>query len=92
MRGRSQRFLASAIILGLLIPLAGQAQAAENPRAKPSWSMVPQAKDTNNDGVIDGDGGVPVSGALTREPATRYKGAGNRIAQPSERLIGGVLS
>ena len=92
MRGRSQRLLASAVALGLLIPLAGQAQAAENPRAKPSWSMVPQAKDTNNDGVIDGDGGVPVSGALTREPATRYKGAGNRIAQPNERLIGGALS
>lgn len=54
--------------------------------------MVPQSKDVDGNGTIDGDGGFPVSGAMSREPATRYKGAGNRIAQPHERLINGSLS
>lgn len=54
--------------------------------------MVPQAKDTNGDGVIDGDGGVPRTGALSREPSPVRVGAGNRRAQPHERLIDGRLS
>ena len=54
--------------------------------------MVPQAKDTNGDGFIDGDGGVPARGALSRQPSSRIVGEGNRIAQPHERLIGGALS
>jgi lysophospholipase L1-like esterase len=72
--------------------LPAPAWGAPAPQAKGSWSMVPQSKDTNDDGVIDGDGGVPVSGALSTQPASRYKGAGNYIAQPNERLIGGALS
>ena len=54
--------------------------------------MVPQSKDANSDGFIDGDGGVPASGALALQPSTTYVGAGNYIAQPNERLIGGALS
>lgn len=79
---------ASVALLGLPAPASG----APAPVARGDWSMVPQSKDTDDDGMIDGDGGVPVSGALSRQPAARYKGAGNRIAQPAERLIGGVLS
>lgn len=77
---------------GLLLATAGAADAAPTPTAKGDWSMVPQSKDTNGDGVIDGDGGVPTSGALSRQPSRTYKGAGNRIAQPNERLIDGALS
>lgn len=54
--------------------------------------MVPMSKDANGDGFIDGDGGVPVSGALSMQPSTTMTGAGNGIAQPHERLIGGSLS
>ena len=54
--------------------------------------MVPMAKDANGDGFIDGDGGVPQSGALSLEPAAQMIGAGNFIAQPNERLINGALS
>lgn len=78
----------AALVLGLPAPASG----APAPVARGDWSMVPQSKDTDGDGMIDGDGGVPVSGALSRQPAARYKGAGNRIAQPAERLIDGVLS
>jgi len=60
--------------------------------ADPRWSMVPMSKDANGDGFIDGDGGVPASGALTRSPSTTFVGEGNRVAQPDERLIGGALS
>jgi len=62
------------------------------PIAQGSWSMVPQSKDANKDGFIDGDGGVPQSGALTLKPSSTFVGAGNFIAQPNERLIGGSLS
>jgi lysophospholipase L1-like esterase len=68
------------------------AQAAPAPIAKGSWLMVPQSKDANGDGFIDGDGGVPKSGALELQPSTTFIGAGNFTAQPNERLIGGALS
>lgn len=80
--------VASVLLLGLPAPASG----APAPVARGEWSMVPQSKDTDDDGMIDGDGGVPASGALSRQPAARYKGASNRIAQPAERLINGVLS
>ena len=54
--------------------------------------MVSQVKDANGDGFIDGDGGVPRKGALSLQPSTTYVGAGNRVAQPNERLIGGTTS
>lgn len=85
--------LASACLLMAISPgWAAPGPNAKDPTAKGSWAMVPQTKDVDADGQIDGDGGVPVAGALSTQPATRYKGAGNRIAQPHERLIDGVLS
>lgn len=54
--------------------------------------MIPQSKDSNGDGFIDGDGGVPTSGALSAQPSANFEGAGNFIAQPNERLIDGSLS
>lgn len=68
------------------------ATAAPSPSAVGSWSMVPQSKDVDGNGTIDGDGGFPRTGAMSREPAPRYTGAGNRIAQDHERLINGTLS
>ena len=68
-------------------------QAAPAPvQAKAAWSMVDLSKDVNGDGFIDGDGGVPKSGALTMSPSVAMVGAGNHIAQPNERLINGSLS
>ena len=67
-------------------------QAPTTPVAQGSWSMVPQSKDVNKDGFIDGDGGVPKSGAMSSNPSSTYVGAENFIAQPNERLIGGSLS
>ena len=60
--------------------------------AQASWSMVDLSKDANGDGFIDGDGGVPASGALTASPSIAMVGSGNHIAQPNERLINGSLS
>lgn len=74
-----------------LIP-ATTSQALPTLVAQGSWSMVPQSKDANKDGFIDGDGGVPQSGALSLKPSSTFVGAGNFIAQPNERLIGGSLS
>jgi hypothetical protein len=74
-----------------LVPATGSL-AASATIAKGSWSMVPQSKDPNKDGFIDGDGGVPKSGALSLTPSSTFVGAGNFIAQPNERLIGGSLS
>ena len=54
--------------------------------------MVPQSKDADGDGFIDGDGGVPRRGPLSLQPSPTLVGAGNRIAQPHERLVGGSLS
>ena len=81
-----------AIMATSLGALTTSASAAPGPSARGSWTMVPQSKDANGDGVIDGDGGVPSSGALSRQPSRTYVGAGNHIAQPNERLIGGSLS
>lgn len=81
--------LGSIALLFATIPSADAATSAE---AVPAWSMVPMSKDANRDGFIDGDGGVPASGALSLAPSTQFVGAGNGIAQPNERLIGGALS
>ena len=83
--------LAAAIALA---SIAGAAPsfAADQARAKADWSMVPQSKDVDGDGFIDGDGGVPRKRPLGAVPAKKFVGAGNRIAQPAERLIDGVQS
>lgn len=88
---RSSTVLVSALVILVSLPTS-IAQAATNPLAVGTWSMVPQTKDANGDGYIDGDGGVPASGALTLQPSKDFVGAGNFIAQPHERLIGGSLS
>lgn len=82
---------ASTAIACALLPLA-PASAAPEAQAVPKWSMAPQSKDRNGDGFIDGDGGVPRARPLGLKPAKKFIGAGNRIAQPSERLIGGSQS
>lgn len=93
MKGSSVRaLLAIPLASACLLLVTGEGWAAPGPTARGEWSMVPQTKDADADGQIDGDGGVPVSGALSTQPAARFKGAGNRIAQPHERLIGGSLS
>lgn len=81
---------AAAVTLPAWMP--GSAMAAPTVVAKGSWVMVPMSKDANGDGFIDGDGGVPTSGALSLTPARTYQGAGNGIAQPNERLINGAVS
>ena len=75
-----------AVLVGVPAHAAPQAQAVAN------WSMAPQSKDVNGDGFIDGDGGVPQARPLGLRPSTSFIGAGNRIAQPSERLIDGSKS
>ncbi len=88
-------------LLGALIAVSLTTTAAEasplvrpaaGPVAKGDWVMIPMSKDSNKDGVIDGDGGVPQAGSLSLTPATSFVGAGNFIAQPNERLIDGSLS
>ena len=74
--------LAGPVLLGAS-PAAGT-----DVRSIAHWSMVPQSKDTNDDGIIDGDGGVPRHDALGLSPSPVFEGAGNHIAQPNERLIG----
>lgn len=81
----------AAAVLVALVP-ASSGQAAQAPQAVGTWSMVPQTKDVNRDGFIDGDGGVPEAGALSRQPSATFVGAGNFVAQPNERLIDGSLS
>jgi hypothetical protein len=81
--------LGMCLIGGLM---SAPATAATNPQATGTWLMVPQSKDANGDGFIDGDGGVPESGALSQAPSKTFVGAGNFIAQPNERLIDGSLS
>ena len=90
----AKRMFAVGVAVSLtftLIPATGS-HAASTTVAQGSWSMVPQSKDPNEDGFIDGDGGVPKSGALSLTPSSTFVGAGNFIAQPNERLIGGSLS
>ena len=84
--------ISASTAIALPGPLTSPAWAAPQPTAAGAWSMVPMSKDANGDGFIDGDGGVPTSGALSLVPARSYQGAGNGIAQPNERLIGGSLS
>lgn len=84
----------TVVVVVLVAPVVGSSpvRAAPAVKAVGSWSMVPLVKDANGDGFIDGDGGVPAAGALSLDPSTRLVGAGNFIAQPHERLIGGALS
>ncbi len=84
--------LASLALVSAPPVAADEPRAKAEPRAVANWSMVPQSKDANGDGFIDGDGGVPGSGALSSQPSNRLVGAGNRVAQPNERLIDGRLS
>ncbi|MCX6432665.1 MAG: GDSL-type esterase/lipase family protein [Actinobacteria bacterium] len=85
-------FIAFVAIAALPLVAAQSADAAGSIRAVGAWSMVPQAKDADGDGFIDGDGGVPRRGALSLQPSATFVGVGNRIAQPNERLIGGTTS
>ena len=82
----------SAVLVGGIPTSAHAVESTPGPTARAAWSMVPQSKDANGDGVIDGDGGVPKSGATSRIPSSTYVGQGNHVAQPHERLIGGSLS
>ena len=95
-RRTGERVLTGIALLAVVLvaPLAGAspALAASAPVAVATWSMVPQSKDANGDGFIDGDGGVPERGALTLQPSTTFVGKGNGIAQPNERLIDGAVS
>jgi GDSL-like Lipase/Acylhydrolase family len=88
----SKRALSITLIGFMAWGLSSPAFAAKPAIAQGSWAMVDMTKDVNNDGVIDGDGGVPQSGALSLVPSTQIVGAGNHIAQPNERLIGGTTS
>lgn len=91
-RQRVLSLMLIATLLSGLIVQATTAQAASQVKPVGTWSMVPQSKDSNGDGFIDGDGGVPSSGALSAQPSGNFVGAGNFIAQPNERLIDGSLS
>ncbi len=85
--------LAAGVVLVLAaVALANIPAQAAAVRAKGTWSMVPLTRDTDHDGMIDGDGGVPRSGAASTQPSPVYVGAGNHIAQPHERLINGSTS
>jgi len=84
--------LALSLVACLASGWVGVAHSAPQVTAKASWVMVDMIKDVNGDGFIDGDGGVPESGALSANPSTQMVGEGNHIAQPNERLIGGALS
>ncbi|MCH9707819.1 MAG: hypothetical protein K0U48_09790 [Actinomycetia bacterium] len=86
------RSLAAAISLLLAVGVALPAHAADNAKARGDWRMVPQSKDVDGDGFIDGDGGVPAKRPLGAVPSPTFEGAGNQIAQPAERLINGVQS
>lgn len=87
------RRVATLITLFALVTLGAPiSQAQTDVRALGDWSMLPQSRDADGDGFIDGDGGVPRTRPLGAEPAKKFVGAGNRIAQPSERLINGSQS
>ncbi|MDI1289031.1 MAG: GDSL-type esterase/lipase family protein, partial [bacterium] len=83
---------ASVLAVGAVLALAISPATAIDVSAQAQWSMVPQSKDADSDGIIDGDGGVPRRGALSLAPSQTFVGAGNRVAQPQERLIEGALS
>jgi lysophospholipase L1-like esterase len=81
------------ILMGALVLSAAPAALGQSPlQAVGDWTVAPQSRDKDGDGFIDGDGGVPKTGALSANPSRTYVGAGNRIAQPNERLINGNLS
>jgi lysophospholipase L1-like esterase len=86
------RLLALSLVACLASGWIGVAHSVPPVVAKASWAMVDMAKDVNNDGFIDGDGGVPKSGALSANPSTQMIGEGNHVSQPNERLIAGALS
>jgi lysophospholipase L1-like esterase len=86
------RALLPVLIGALLLSAAPTAFASGQLQAVGDWTVAPQSRDKDGDGFIDGDGGVPKSGPLSAEPSRDYVGAGNRIAQPNERLINGNLS
>lgn len=92
-----RRLTLVGVLAGALIVSGAPSTFASSPlavhvSATANWSMVPLTKDVDRDGVIDGDGGVPRTGSFTKFPSKRFIGAGNRVAQPNERLIDGVLS
>lgn len=90
--GAVASLIAASTVLAGAMPVGATAAAASSVTAVGSWSMVPLTRDVNKDGQIDGDGGVPRTGATTTQPSVAFKGAGNHIAQPHERLINGTTS
>ncbi|HEV8025071.1 MAG TPA: hypothetical protein VGP37_09330 [Candidatus Nanopelagicales bacterium] len=89
---RSRLAAIVAMVFAMSVLAAVPVSASPKAEAVPDWSMEPQSKDANGDGFIDGDGGVPKARPLGLKPAKKYEGAGNRIAQPHERLIDGSQS
>lgn len=87
-----RRIITVIAVVGLAVAGIPIVHAQSSLRAVGDWSMVPQSRDADGDGFIDGDGGVPRARPLGLEPARKFVGAGNRIAQPSERLINGNQS
>lgn len=92
MRRRGLVAIIAAAVVSVSFLLTAPPSVAATVNAVAQWSMVPLAKDANSDGYIDGDGGVPQRGALSATPSSTLVGAGNRVAQPNERLIDGSLS
>ena len=60
--------LAAAMSLFVAVGVALPAQAANEARG--DWRMLPQSKDVDGDGFIDGDGGVPAKRPLGALPCT----------------------
>lgn len=87
-----RRVITVLATVGIVLFGTPLASAQGDLRAAGDWSMLPQSRDADGDGFIDGDGGVPRARPLGSEPAKKFVGAGNRIAQPSERLINGSQS
>lgn len=88
----AMRIALTALVLVAVVVIAPGSPAKPAHEAVGSWTIEPQSRDANGDGFIDGDGGVPRSGALSVAPSAVYVGAGNRVAQPNERMIDGNLS
>lgn len=87
-----RRWVLLVLALGLIPLSVTPVQASGVATASGTWSLEPQSRDRGGDRFIDGDGGVPSSGALSADPSKDYVGAGNGVAQPNERLIDGSLS
>lgn len=86
------RIALTALVFGAIMATAPSTTASLAHEAVGSWTIEPQSRDANGDGFIDGDGGVPRRGALSVAPSPVFVGAGNRVAQPNERMIDGHLS